>query len=207
MSRINSLHSQLGSTSGFGGGTGESAGAHTGGPSQWLGAAATSTSIGRENKGKERLGGGKETNAGTDETKIFTSAKQQEALQLLACLPKGSKMYELQLGHLEAMSKLQFEKDRLESERVVESLRERIGQEQGEAARQKEHEDWLAEQKRQVVAARMRKTLARERLQGQPGQAGGGSGVGADAYGGGTGGAASTQAAGAQGMHRDMKVD
>lgn len=68
----------------------------------------------------------------------------------------------MQMRHLEDMAKMRFEMDRLEREQKLETMRVGLERQKDEKRKEIEHDKWMADQKRQLMALRMRKVLAKE---------------------------------------------
>eukprot|EP00752_Nemacystus_decipiens_P005082 g4612.t2 len=73
------------------------------------------------------------------------------------------KMIEMNAEHKEAVKRLEFEMQRLELEQRLEDMRERMAREKKTRQQDVAHEQWITEQKRNLQAIKIEKTLARER--------------------------------------------
>ncbi|OQR83526.1 hypothetical protein ACHHYP_14578 [Achlya hypogyna] len=85
-----------------------------------------------------------------------------------AAAPEDSdELHALRLQHAQAMLRLRHERDLLEEQEKLQAMKDVVEKRRKEAEQQQEHEAWLANQKRMVVALRMKKALAKEQ-QGDP---------------------------------------
>ncbi|CAN0410454.1 unnamed protein product, partial [Ectocarpus sp. 12 AP-2014] len=73
------------------------------------------------------------------------------------------KMIEMDAEHKEAVKRLEFEMQRLELEQQLEDMRERMAREKKTRQQDVAHEQWVTEQKRNLQAIKIQKTLAKER--------------------------------------------
>eukprot|EP00903_Cladosiphon_okamuranus_P014233 g13222.t1 len=109
------------------------------------------------------------------------------------------KMIEMDAEHKEAVKRLEFEMQRLELEQQLEDMRERMAREKKTRQQDVAHEQWVTEQKRNLQAIKIEKTLARERqlmeVQQTLNGARGGGGGGGGRYPGGLGGVTTTMLA------------
>ncbi|TYZ59473.1 hypothetical protein PybrP1_007085 [[Pythium] brassicae (nom. inval.)] len=69
---------------------------------------------------------------------------------------------QLKLQHLEALTRVRNERDLVEEQEKLEELKEQIQRRKHEKQRELEHEEWLQSQKRELVARRLQRAIARE---------------------------------------------
>ena len=69
--------------------------------------------------------------------------------------PSQTEFEQARERHERELAKMRFEREMLEEKVRLEQLREGEGRRRHEEAKQAEHKEWLAEQKRQLVEARV----------------------------------------------------
>lgn len=95
------------------------------------------------------------------------------------CDPEDEALKSLKREHLESLAKVRNERDLLEEQEKLEDLKERIQRRKDEKKRELDHEDWIAQQKREIISRRLQQALHRDEekttefpaeLQIQPGE-------------------------------------
>jgi hypothetical protein len=87
---------------------------------------------------------------------------QKDALKALSTLPKDSPLYQMQMEHLEYVTKLHFEADRRIKEDEVENLKSEIEQRRREREAELEKERARADHRNEIAQQQARKQRAKE---------------------------------------------
>lgn len=84
-------------------------------------------------------------------------------LAFMEHLPQNSHLRQLQLKHIEQVVKMQFEMDKLRRANELEDMRTKLEKQKQDKAEEVAHESWMSQQKRELMALRMNKVLAKEK--------------------------------------------
>ena len=88
--------------------------------------------------------------------------KQTIAFKTLQDIPPNSALYAMQMNHLEMVSRLKFEADALKQKQKLEQIKQDLRMKEEEARRKREHDELVAQQRRDLIAARLRKAIVKE---------------------------------------------
>ena len=77
-------------------------------------------------------------------------------------LPKESELYRIQLDHLASVTKVKFEMEKLTQEQRLFELKQDLERKKAEHKKEMEHDEFMAEKRRQLRAARIQRILAQE---------------------------------------------
>ncbi|KAG6615781.1 uncharacterized protein IUM83_12045 [Phytophthora cinnamomi] len=72
---------------------------------------------------------------------------------------ENSALRSLKIQHLESLAKVRNERDLLEEQQKLEELKEQIQRRREEKKRELDHEEWVAKQKRELVALRLQRAI------------------------------------------------
>ena len=86
----------------------------------------------------------------------------EHSLRALELLPKDSELYNIQIQHLAALTKMKFEMEQLTQEQRLFELKSDLNKKKKEHDKEKEHDEFMAEKRRQLRAARIQRILAKE---------------------------------------------
>ena len=102
-----------------------------------------------------------DTTGGGGET-MSTTAVTEDALRALSMLPKDSDLYKIQMQHLAAVTKVKFEMEELSQKQRLFELKQDLEKKKSEHEKELEHDEFMAEKRRQLRAARIQRILAKE---------------------------------------------
>ena len=86
----------------------------------------------------------------------------EDELRTLSMLPKESELYRIQLDHLASVTKVKFEMEKLTQEQRLFELKQDLERKKAEHKKEMEHDEFMAEKRRQLRAARIQRILAQE---------------------------------------------
>ena len=86
----------------------------------------------------------------------------EDELRTLSMLPKESELYRIQLDHLASVTKVKFGMEKLTQEQRLFELKQDLERKKAEHKKEMEHDEFMAEKRRQLRAARIQRILAQE---------------------------------------------
>ena len=85
-----------------------------------------------------------------------------EELNTLELIPKDTELYDIQLAHLQHMTKMKLEIDSLKQEQTLQSLKKQLEQESREQQKKNDFDEKLLEHQRNLELAKVKKAISKE---------------------------------------------